>query len=171
MSSAFPDALPPIRTASAVDVAEIVRVTNQAYVVEHFCLRGDRTDTPDVASRMRLGRFLVIDVPGQIGTLSALVYLSIEADRGYLGTLSVDPAFQRQGLAKALVLAVEERCRQEGCRFLDISVVNLRKDLFPFYLRLGFTPVAILPFPRPEKALRPLHLVQMTKALLAPEDL
>lgn len=165
------ESLPPIRLASAVDVAEIVRVTNRAYVVEQFCLRGDRTDTADVAARMRAGRFLAIDVPGQVGTLSSLAYLSIEADRGYLGTLSVDPAFQGQGLAKALVLAVEERCRQEGCRFLDISVVNLRKDLFPFYLRLGFAPVAILPFPRPEKALRPLHLVQMTKALLAPEDL
>lgn len=171
MSRPSPDAFPAIRIASAVDVAEIVRVTNQAYVVEQFCLRGDRTDTADVASRLRAGRFLVIDAPGQTGTLSALAYLSIEADRGYLGTLSVEPAFQGRGLAKALVLAVEERCRQEGCRFLDISVVHLRKDLFPFYLQLGFAPVAVLPFPKPEKALRPLHLVQMTKALLAPEDL
>ena len=162
---------PSIRIAGASDVDEMVRVTNRAYVVEHFCLQGDRTDAADVTSRMRMGRFLIIDDPQREGALRALVFLSIEADRGYLGTLSVDPAHQGSGLAKALVHAVEEHCRLEGCRFLDISVVNLRRELFPFYTKLGFAPVAILPFPRPEKALEPLHLIQMTKALCAVEDL
>ncbi len=160
-----------IRMANARDIDEIVRVTNAAYVVEQFCLRGDRTDAADVATRMRTGRFLVIEVTPQPGTLRALAYLSIEADRGYLGTLSVDPAHQGHGLAKALVSDVEDRCRMEGLRFLDITVVNLRKDLFPFYTKLGFAPMATLPFPRPDKALQPLHLVQMTKALRATEDL
>jgi GNAT superfamily N-acetyltransferase len=160
-----------IRQATAADIAEIVRVTNAAYVVEQFCLQGDRTDAADVAERMRSGRFLVIDDPAQAGALRGLVYLSIEADRGYLGTLSVDPAHQGTGLAKALVSEIEECCQREDLRFLDISVVNLRKELFPFYAKLGFSPVATLPFPRPDKALRSLHLVQLTKALRAPEDL
>lgn len=160
-----------IRMANARDIDEIVRVTNAAYVVEQFCLRGDRTDAADVAARMRTGRFLVIEDASQPGTLRALAYLSIEADRGYLGTLSVNPVHQGKGLAKTLVSDVEDRCRMEGLRFLDITVVNLRKDLFPFYAKLGFAPMATLPFPRPDKALQPLHLVQMTKALRAPEDL
>ena len=160
-----------IRVATAGDIPEIVRVTNAAYVVEQFCLQGARTDAADVTARLRTGRFLVIDAAAQAGALRALVYLSIEADRGYLGTLSVDPNHQGKGLARALVSEVEDHCRREDLRFLDISVVNLRKDLFPFYAKLGFAPVATLPFPRPDKALQPLHLVQMTKALRAPEDL
>jgi GNAT superfamily N-acetyltransferase len=162
---------PPIRVASGSDLDEIVRITNRAYEVEHFCLKGDRTDVADVASRQRVGRFLVMDDPQRKDSLCALVFLSIEADRGYLGTLSVDPSCQGTGLARALVAAVEDLCRAEGCRFLDISVVNLRRELFPFYAKLGFAPMAILPFPRPEKILQPLHLVQMTKALHAVEDL
>jgi GNAT superfamily N-acetyltransferase len=155
----------------ASDIPEIVRVINRAYVVEQFCLLGDRTNAADVTSHLRTGRFLVIEDPQRPGILRALAYLSIEADRGYLGTLSVDPAFQGAGLARELVAAAEDHCRREDCRFLDISVVNLRRELFPFYMKLDFAPTAILPFPRPEKILRPLHLIQMTKALRAIEDL
>lgn len=171
MNPSLPSDGIPIRLAAAKDIGEIVRVTNAAYVVEQFCLQGDRTDAADVSVRMRAGRFLVVDNPLKDDTLRALAYLSIEADRGYLGTLSVDPAHQGSGLAKALVADVEARCRMESLRFLDITVVNLRKDLFPFYEKFGFAPMATLPFPRPDKALRPLHLVQMTKALRAPEEL
>jgi GNAT superfamily N-acetyltransferase len=162
---------PDIRLATPDDVPELVRVTNRAYVAEQFCLMGDRTDTNDVTLRMESGRFLVIDDPTRPGLLLGLVYLSIVDDRGYLGTLSVDPGYQGLGLARALVMAVEDQCRKEGCRFLDLSVVNLRKELFPFYAKLGFTPNAILPFPRPEKMLAPLHLIKMTKPLHSTEDL
>jgi GNAT superfamily N-acetyltransferase len=165
--TARPDAQagPAIRVASPADLPEIVRVTNAAYEVEQFCLQGQRTDAGDVQARMQSGCFLVIeDTPGP-GALVGSVYLAIKAERGYLGTLAVDPGHQGRGLAKALVAAVEEQCRQAGCSVLDISVVNLRKELFPFYGKLGFVPTATLPFPEPDKVLLPLHLVQMTKAL------
>lgn len=171
MSFEPPTSHPTIRTASPSDAAEIVRVTNRAYVAEHFCLKGDRTDAVDVSSRMASGRFLVIDDPQREGALRGLVYLSVAEDRGYLGTLSVDPDFQGMGLAKALITEVEHQCRLAGCRFLDITVVNLRKELFPFYAKLGFYASAVLPFPRPEKMLQPMHLVQMTKPLRAAEHL
>lgn len=171
MNLEHPHSAPSIRIAIPSDIDEIVRVTNRAYVAEQFCLKGDRTDAADVSLRMESGRFLVIDDPTRPGLLRGLVYLSVAEDRGDLGTLSVDPSFQGLGLAKALVTAVEDHCRREGCRFLDISVVNLRKELFPFYAKLGFTPNAILPFPRPEKMLEPLHLIKMTKPLCPTDDL
>ncbi|GLH71996.1 hypothetical protein GETHLI_04980 [Geothrix limicola] len=164
-STSFPLTRPPTRVAGPSDIDEIVRVTNRAYVAEQFCLKGDRTDAADVSTRMREGRFLVIDDPAQKGKLWGLVYAAVSGNRGYLGTLSVDPAFQGQGLSKALVSAVEDHCRRAECLFLDITVVHLRKDLFPFYTKLGFAPMDVLPFPRPEKMLQPLHLVQMTKPL------
>lgn len=162
--------IPEIRVADASDIGAIVRVTNRAYEVEQFCLRGARTDEADVLALMQGGQFLVIeDAAGQI-PLRGSVYLSITGNRGYLGILSVDPSCQGAGLARALVTAVEERCRRAGCEFLDLSVVNLRQELFPFYARLGFTETGTQPFPRPEKILRPLHLVQMTKPLSAGRD-
>lgn len=146
-------------------------MTNEAYVVEHFCLQGDRTDDADVRARMETGRFLVIEDATDQSILRGSVFMSMADGRGYLGTLSVDPKFQGKGIAKALVTAVEDQCREAGCNFLDITVVNLRKELFPFYMKLGFTASAVLPFPRPVKVLQPLHLVQMTKPLGAAEDL
>jgi len=160
-----------VRAACAKDIQEIVRVINQAYIVEQFCLEGDRTDADEVHSRMHLGQFLVIEDLTSAAGLRGAVFMSVQDGRGYLGTLSVDPLHQGKGLARALVEAVEDRCRLAGCRFLDLTVVNLRKELFPFYGRLGFSPSAVLPFPRPEKVIQPLHLVQMTKALCAAEDL
>ena len=160
-----------VRPATAADLAEIVRVTNAAYVVEQFCLAGDRTDAADVAARMTAGRFLVIEDPEDPSILRGAVYLSVQGGRGYLGTLAVDPPFQGRGLALALVAAVERQCRGEGRDFLDLTVVNLRRELFPFYARLGFVASAVLPFPRPAKQLRPLHLVQMTKPLRPAEEL
>lgn len=161
----------PVRLADPADADEIVRVTNRAYVAEQFCLQGDRTDAADVMARMREGCFFVIDDPAQEGALRGLVYATVSGDRGYLGTLSVDPAFQGLGLSKILVAAVADHCRRAGCLFLDITVVNLRKDLFPFYTKLGFAPMGILPFPRPEKMRQPMHLVQMTRPLHPVEEL
>ena len=160
-----------IRVASAADVDEIVGITNKAYVIEQFCLSGERTDADDVRACLAVGCYFVASDAASPSTLCGSVFTSVSNGRGYLGTLAVDPLFQGRGIARALVAAVEDHCRQQGCGFLDITVVNLREELFPFYTRLGFSPSAVLPFPRPEKVVLPLHLVQMTKALRAPQDL
>ena len=65
----------------------------------------------------------------------------------------------------AMIHAVEDRCRQAGCAFLDIEVVHLREELPPFYHQFGFVPTGEAPFTDPEKLRRPAHLVVMTKPL------
>lgn len=161
-----------IRLATEADLPEIVRVTNAAYGVEAFCIRGDRTDLAESGTRRATGAFLVADDPQHAGRLLGSVYASQpEPRRAYLGTLAVEPAAQGRGLAKALVQAVEVWARERGCAFLDLTVVNLRTELFPFYHRLGFAPVETQPFPDPEKLIRPCHLVKMTKALLPADQL
>jgi ribosomal protein S18 acetylase RimI-like enzyme len=162
---ARPAAAAATREAGPADVPEIVRVTNAAYVVEQFCIQGQRTDAGDVLSRLGSGCFLVVEEPAAPGRLRGSVHLAIAGGRGHLGMLAVDPCHQGTGLARALVAAVEARCRQAGCTRLDLSVVNLREELFPFYARLGFEVAGTLPFPQPQKVLRPLHLVALTKAL------
>jgi hypothetical protein len=48
---------------------------------------------------------------------------------------------------------------------VDISVVDLRTELPPFYRRLGYVETGTAPFPDPAKAKRPCHFILMSKPL------
>ncbi|BDU74188.1 GNAT family N-acetyltransferase [Mesoterricola silvestris] len=157
-----------MRRATESDIPEIVRITNLAYAVEAFCIRGQRIRPEEVAALMETGRFLV--EPGGSG-LRASVFLRPEGIRWYLGLLAVAPDCQGRGLGRKMVEEAGELCRAEGGRFLDITVVSLRKELFPFYEGLGFHAHDVMPFREPEKLLLPLHLVKCTKALVPAEEL
>ncbi|HEX6252335.1 MAG TPA: GNAT family N-acetyltransferase [Gemmatimonadaceae bacterium] len=155
------------RRAATDDVAAIVRLVNTAYRVEDFFVRGDRTSEEDVRARVAAphGSFLVIDAP-EAHALAGAVYVEIRGDRGHFAMLAVDPERQGQGIARALVRAVEDHCLAAGCHYLDIDVVNLRSELPPFYAKLGFVPDGTAPFPDPTKLRRAAHVVLMTKPLV-----
>jgi ribosomal protein S18 acetylase RimI-like enzyme len=158
--------MPAPRLASDQDAPALARVINLAYRVEDFFVDGDRTDEADVRRRMAKpnAAFLVLD-GAEAGELAAAVFVEIRHGRGYFGMLSVDPSQQQHGLGRKLIAAVEDRCREAGCTFLDIEVVNLREELPAFYRRFGFTPIGETPFTDPAKLRRPAHLVVMTKPL------
>ncbi len=160
-----------VRRAGVGDVAAIVEVINRAFLSEQFCVAGDRTDAADIRHRFETGIFFVIDNPSARPGLQAAVYCAVDHSRGYLGLLAVDPGAQGQGHSRALLAAVEQHCRHAGCQFLDITVINVRDELFPLYAKLGFSAFDIVPFPVPERARQPLHLVKMTKPLLAPAQM
>lgn len=156
------------RVAVEADVPELVRLINRAYVVEEFFVAGDRTTAAQVRDRMsRTGAcFLAIEDHESRARLGGCVWVEVRGDRGYFGMLAVDPEHQGRGLARLLIAAVEDHCRAAGCRFLDISVVNLRTELPAFYRQFGFAPYGTAPFHDPEKLTRPAHLVLMTKPLV-----
>jgi GNAT superfamily N-acetyltransferase len=153
------------RPANGSDVPALVRVINRAYRVESFFLEGDRTDEQEVAAMLRTprGAFVVADLETQ--PVAGAVYVEVRGERGYFGMLSVDPAHQGKGLARNLILSAEHHCRDAGCEFLDITVVDLRAELPAFYARFGFAPFDVAPFPMPERLTRPARLVRMTKPL------
>ncbi len=156
---------PPVpRPATPADIPELVRVINAAYRVEDFFVTGDRTSTAEVGERLsRPGAgFLVVDAPGAAG-LAGAVFVECRGALGYFGMLSVDPARQGAGLGRRLVAAAEERCRKEGCRSVEIEVVNLREELPAFYRKLGFEPAGEAPFHTAAKLLRPAHMLLMRK--------
>jgi len=156
------------RYGTTDDIPEIVRIINAAFRVEDFFIDGDRTNEADISARMAEAdvRFLVIDSP-EPGVLAATVMMDIHGGRGHFAMLSVDPPFQGKGLSRALMNAVEERCREAGCSALDIEIVNLREELPGFYAANGFVPVSTLPFPDHRKLRRDAHMVRMTKPLNA----
>lgn len=155
-----------LRLATAADVEAIVVVTNLAYAVERFFKSGPRVQTAEVRSLVNHGSFLVVDDDNGI---AASVYMSVTGETGYLGLLSVAPARQGQGLGRVLTGEIESRCAAAGCTRLEITVVNLRMELFPFYERLGFRKTgAILPMPDAHDTTQPCHLVVMAKAITTP---
>ncbi len=157
----------PVRRATLGDLDAIVQVTNAAYRVEEFFIVGDRTDAIEVAELLTRpdSAFLVVDGQ-QPGTLAGSVEVESRGDRGYFGLLAVDPARQGEGIARALLGAVEDYFRSRGCHTLELTVVDLRTELMPFYAAFGFAPTGRTPeFERDVKLRRPAHLIEFAKSL------
>ncbi len=99
------------------------------------------------------------------GVLAGCVYIELRGERGYFGLLAVDPQRQRSGNGARLIAAAEEHCRSAGCRFMDLTFVNVRQELPAYYRKFGYTENGTLPFPADQVAKIPVHLVRMSKPL------
>jgi N-acetylglutamate synthase-like GNAT family acetyltransferase len=152
-----------IRTAHPQDARNIARVVNDAFRPERFFIDADRTSAEKVLDLLQKGKFLLAEEGGE---LIACVYVELRGERGYFGLLAVNPGKQGSGLGKQLVAAAEEDCRAGGCRVMDLTVVNLRKELPGLYRHLGYVESGTLPFPRDQQANQPCHLIQMSKPLV-----
>jgi GNAT superfamily N-acetyltransferase len=156
------------RIASPSDVPTLERLINAAYVVELFFKVGDRINAEGIRDLQAKGTFLLLEADGHpIGS----VYVELRGARGYIGLLAVDPARQGGGFGRALMNAAEAFCRSHGVLHADLSVVNLREELPPFYRHLGYSECGTQPFPDHQQATRPCHFILMTKPLFpdAPE--
>ena len=152
-----------MRIATPNDADALAQLINQAFAVEMFFKRGDRTSPDDVRSLMRDGEFFVHD--REDGSPAASVFVKHTNGRGYFGMLSVAPDMQGRGLARQIIAEVEDRLRRAGCDALDIYVVNLRTELPPFYRKLGYVESGTTAFPHPDEATQPCHIIVMTKDL------
>jgi len=151
-----------IRFAEPADAAAIARLVNDAFRPERFFIDADRTNPEKVAALLRQGKFLLLF---EENALTGCVYTELRGERGYFGLLAVDPKRQRSGLGGRLIAAAEKHCRSAGCRFMDLTFVNVRQELPDYYRRFGYTENSTLPFP-PEQATKiPVYLVRMSKPL------
>jgi GNAT superfamily N-acetyltransferase len=154
---------PVIRQAASDDVETVARLINTAFEVERFFKKGDRTSPDDVRALLASGVMLLAedDERGPAGS----VYAEIRGDRVYIGMVSVDPTHQGRGLGRTLMTAAEDYGRARGCVVADITVVNLRTELPPFYRRLGYVETGTEPFPEDQATTLQCHLVTMSKRL------
>lgn len=150
------------RIAGPGDVPALTTLINEAYLVEAFFKRGDRTDPLEIAALMRKGRFLVLGVGER---LQGCVYVEVNGDQGYFGMLSIDPPSQKQGLGARLVGAAEALCRAEGCTRMELQVVSLRTELPPYYCKLGYVEAGVREFVQSDEWTRPCHFIVMSKLL------
>jgi ribosomal protein S18 acetylase RimI-like enzyme len=114
---------------------------------------------------MQKGEILIAE--DDDGNLLASIYSELRGNRGYLGMLAVDPAHQRSGLGRQMLAAAEDRFRGQGCEAVDITVLSLRPELPPIYLRFGFVETGSEEFhpTQPLKDGRECHCIIMSKPL------
>lgn len=142
---------------------EITAVINAAFRnAESFFIERDRIDVEKVQSLLLTGEFLVFEVNAKI---VGCVYVELRGDRSYLGLLAVDPHSQKAGMGSKLMSAAEEHCRKAGSRFMDIQIVNLRKELPHFYRLKGYVVTGTAPFTSGLNPKLPCHFVKMSKPL------
>jgi GNAT superfamily N-acetyltransferase len=153
-----------IREGTEVDIAVLVPLVNRAFEIEKFFSGADRTDADEMLRMMNEGTYLVSE--DELGA-SGCVYVKINGASGYFGMLAVDPNRQKSGLGGKLIAAAEDYARKRGCSVMEITVVNIRPELFPYYRKLGYVDVG----PEGRRAVlkrEPLidyHLVRMRKRL------
>ena len=152
-----------IRNASLADAGKITDVINRAFtVVEQFFVDGARITEQEVRDDLRKGKFLLLEIAGEI---EACVYVEPNGSRAYLGLLSVAPGLQQKGTGSLLLKVAERYCRDVGCEFMDIKVVNLRSELPAFYTKRGYAQSGTSPFPPEVETKLPCHFIDMTKKL------
>jgi GNAT superfamily N-acetyltransferase len=152
-----------LRVATHSDADAITILINIAFKrAESFLIDGNRIDLRTVQSLMEKGKFLVTE---EDGILAGCVYVEPRGERAYLGLLSVDPHRQKAGLGSILMKAAEDYCRNIGCRFIDLQIVNLRQELPSFYHHRGYVETGTAPFVPGLIPKVPCHFVKMSKEL------
>ena len=152
-----------LRIADMRDAEAIVSVINVAFrKAEGFLLDRDRIDLRTVQELFQKGTFLV----AEDNSLCGCVYVEARGgNRSYLGLLSVDPRLQKAGLGSQLMNAAEAHCAKAGSRFMDLRIVNVRKELPAFYHRHGYVETGTEPFTPGLNPKVTCHFVVMSKPL------
>jgi GNAT superfamily N-acetyltransferase len=151
-----------MRTAEPADASAIARLVNAAFRPERFFIDADRTNPEKVGALLQKGKFLM---HLEDGVLAGCVYVELRGERGYFGLLAVDPKRQRSGIGARLIAVAEQHCRSAGCRFMDLTFVDVRRELPAYYQQFGYVANGTLPFPADQITKVPVHLVQMSKPL------
>ena len=152
-----------IRVADIDDAEAVSGMINAAFrKAESFLIDRDRIDLPTVQELLRTGTFLVAE---ENKVVVGCVHVEMRGDRSYLGLLSVDPEGQKAGVGSKLMTAAENYCAKAGSHFMDLRIVNVRKELPEFYHRRGYVETGTAPFTPGLEPKVPCHFVNMSKPL------
>ena len=163
-----------VRLAQREDAEKITTVINSAFRgAEFFFVEGDRVEVGEVLNFLSSGKFLLAESEDTLlgcvyvepGRLDSKRSAAQSQERAYLGLLAVAPGAQQLGLGSKLMDAAEDYCRALGLRFMDIKVVNLRKELAGFYQKRGYVETGTSAFPAEVVTKLPCHFIDMSKPL------
>jgi predicted N-acetyltransferase YhbS len=153
-----------LREAAPADAERIAALVNRAFLAESWFKSGDRTNPSQVRELLSKGIFLLLEVEAR---LLACVYLEPRGDRVYLGMLSVEQDVQGRGIGSRMMHEAEEFARRAGHVAIDLRIVHLRKELPPYYRKLGYLESGTEAAPDFPGVKVPIHFVLMSKPLQA----
>ncbi|HEY0607857.1 MAG TPA: GNAT family N-acetyltransferase [Herpetosiphonaceae bacterium] len=128
-----------LRAATDADLPSMVEVIRAA-----FAEYEDRLDPPSSAQRRTVestrqelanGSAVVATVEQN---LAGCVLYFPKADHMYFARLAVLPAYRGYGIGRSLIAAVEERARDAGLQWVELSVRLQLVELRAAYERLGY---------------------------------
>lgn len=173
--------LPPLRfaqrRATRGDAQRVFELVNEAYAVETgdtgvaFKKTSRFISVAEAERCIDAGLVLVTDARSG-AELYGCVCVQREPERpgvADMGPVAVARALQGRGLGKQIIteVAVPFAREQLGAHTLEITVVNVRSDLFPMYEKLGFRHTGTLEFRDVERLTRPVHFCVMQLPLAA----
>ena len=150
------------RRANETDAEALVPLINRAFAVELQFFDTERIDLAETLEHLKKGTFFLAEEDGR---LAGCNYVELRGNAGYFGLLSVDPAFQGQGLGRILVDQAENFCCEAGCSLMQIRVLNHRTELPPFYEKLGYIVARTEYVEQKPSARVPYHFLVMEKKL------
>ena len=151
-----------IRDARPEDAEAVAKLINTAFLAELFFIERDRTNPAKVRALMEKGKFLLAE---EGSALVGAIYVELRGERGYFGMLSIEPSRQRIGIGRQLADAAEKYFRDSGCRFSDLTIVNVRTELQTLYGRWGYVETGTAPYDDPTPTKIPVHFILMSKPL------
>ncbi len=145
------------RPATHADIPAVVALVESAYrgdssrvgwTTEADFLEGRRTGPDDIEAILarEQSRLLLVERDGE---LLACAHVAAEDGAGYFGMFSVQPKLQGGGIGSRVLAEAERIAAQEWqCPSMRMTVIDIREDLIPFYLRRGYRRTGIVkPFP------------------------
>jgi len=139
---------PHITIAGTADISAITRLLNMAYrgessklgwTTEAHLIAGDtRTDERNVGELMQQPGSIFLKYTNPEKAVTGCVNLQQQADKIYLGMLSVKPEMQGKGIGKYLLQAADEYAKQLKSKAIYMSVISLRTELINWYTRHGY---------------------------------
>lgn len=155
---------PVVLPATRADLAEVAATVNAAYrgdearrgwTHEADLLDGQRTDAATLAEELDApdpSTILVLR-DASAGPILACVMMQRFRDDDdrlvcHLAMLTVRPDQQGRGFGALLLGEVEARAREAGCAAVEMTVIDVRRELIAFYGRRGYRPTGrTRPFP------------------------
>jgi ribosomal-protein-alanine N-acetyltransferase len=134
-------AAPAIRVMTEADLPAVVEVEKKAF---------KNPWSPELIRR-ELGHdwstILLAEVPGPEGrpSLLGLCIFWVVHDEVHILNVATDPAYQRRGVARALLHETLARGRKRRCTLATLEVRRTNEAALGLYKGLGFRPVGVRP--------------------------
>lgn len=134
-----------VRSANESDIAqiaEVINTTNRAFyrdVIPPENFRDPFVTREQLAGDFGKWHFFVYENKGRI--IGTVALEKSEPKAGTVYRLYVQPEFQRQGVASALMQEVERRAKELGLRRLRLRVMVKAHWAVSFYQKIGYSGV------------------------------